>query len=549
MSEDKDAGYFADGVHEDLLTQLALLGNLKVVSRVSVMDYRNTKKNSRQIGSELGVVALVEGSVRRAGNQVRVTAQLIDARLDKHLWAKSYDRELKDIFAIQSELASEIAKSLRVSLEPEQQTQLAKPPTQNLEAYDLLLRHQLLAHETAASIRFTSQVNERAALLVKAVSLDPGFALAWARLAVDHARAYRATDKTPARLERAREAFARAQALAPDDAMVKIEAGTYYRLALNDLGRSANAYEQVLAVAPYNVEALIGLSLVRSRQMNFADSVALLERALAVDPRNPDTLSELSDVYRDFRQYERSLTLQRQLTDIRPADDELKANFHETEYLRTGSWNRYDEWRRTLHADTASRIDAVKGMDIDRAIARGDFNEALRLIDVDAEDARNIQQSRCACKEVPRVLILRAKGDHAAAAKAARSAMQLAESELKKTPDDIAELGAKASLHAIFGEREKAFAALAQAVAVQIGEGNLCAAAQVQKRSASLYALLGERKAAIAEVAQQLHFHSSHVHDLRLQLDLVTLWNDPEFKALMDDPMNNAPISFQMKCS
>src|SRR5205085_5082479 len=126
ISDDKDTAYFADGVHEDLLTQLALLGDLRVISRVSVMDYRNTKKNVRQIGSELGVASVVEGSVRRAGNQVRVTAQLIDARSDKHLWAKSYDRELKDIFAIQSELATEIAKQLKVSLDPQDEKRLAK---------------------------------------------------------------------------------------------------------------------------------------------------------------------------------------------------------------------------------------------------------------------------------------------------------------------------------------------------------------------------------------------------------------------------------------
>src|SRR5204862_742194 len=153
ISDDKDTAYFADGVQEDLLTQLALLGDLKVISRVSVMDYRNTKKNVRQIASELGVASLVEGSVRRAGNQVRVTAQLIDARSDKHLWAKSYDRELKDIFAIQSELATEIAKSLRVSLDPADKSRLAKPPTESLEAYDLFLRHQQLLHDSVGSIR------------------------------------------------------------------------------------------------------------------------------------------------------------------------------------------------------------------------------------------------------------------------------------------------------------------------------------------------------------------------------------------------------------
>jgi len=163
LSEDKDMTFFADGIHEDLLTQLALLGDLKVVSRTSVLEYRDTKKNSRQIASELGVAALLEGSVRRAGNQVRVTAQLIDAGNDKHVWAKSYDRELKDIFAIQSELATEIARSLRVSLAPQEEVRLAKKPTENLEAYDLWLQHQELVNRSAGSVRTLSTVKERIA--------------------------------------------------------------------------------------------------------------------------------------------------------------------------------------------------------------------------------------------------------------------------------------------------------------------------------------------------------------------------------------------------
>ena len=165
LSEDKDLAYFADGLHEDLLTQLALLGDLKVVSRTSVMEYRGSKKGARQIGAELGVVSLVEGSVRRAGNQVRLTAQLVDTRSDQQVWAKSYDRELKDVFMIQSELATEIARALQVSLAPQEQSRLARKPTDNLDAYDLLLRHQDLVNRSAGTVRAVTTVKQRIALL------------------------------------------------------------------------------------------------------------------------------------------------------------------------------------------------------------------------------------------------------------------------------------------------------------------------------------------------------------------------------------------------
>jgi len=278
------------------------------------------------------------------------------------------------------------------------------------------------------------------------------------------------------------------------------------------------------------------------------ERVALLERALLVDPRNPETLGQLSSTYRNFRQYERSLALQRQLMEVRPGDNEVKADLYYTQFLRTGSWAAYDEWRSTLPRDAGAQVRAIKNLDIDRALARGDLDEALRLIEVDSDDSKKIAESRCACKEVPRVLLLRAKGDAAAAAKAARSAMELADSELKKAPQDTAELWAKAMLYAIGGQKEPAFAWLAKAVAVHKSQGNLCAAAQTQKTSAGLHALLGERRQALEELSRQLQFHSTHVHELRLSIDLYPLWNDAEFKTLLDNPANRVPISFDTKC-
>ena len=140
MSEDKDTGFFADGVHEDLLTNLAVVAELKVISRTSVLQYRGTTKTMRQIGQELGVAYLLEGSVRRAGSKVRVTGQLIDTRNDEHVWAKSYDRDLTDIFAIQSAIAQEIATALSAAISPQTKKFLERRPTENSVAYDFYLK-------------------------------------------------------------------------------------------------------------------------------------------------------------------------------------------------------------------------------------------------------------------------------------------------------------------------------------------------------------------------------------------------------------------------
>ncbi len=549
ISDDKDTAYFADGVHEDLLTQLALLGDLKVISRVSVMDYRNTKKNVRQIGSELGVASVVEGSVRRAGNQVRVTAQLIDARSDTHLWAKTYDRELKDIFAIQTELATEIAKSLKVSLEPEASQRLAKRPTNNLEAYDLFLRHRELVHQTAGSIRTISSVVERIDLLSKAVALDPDFALAWAQLAAEHGRSYfMGVDRSRGRLELADAAFRRAQALAPEDLLVKIEAGAYYVYARPDPQRAAKAYEEVLAVAPNNVNALVGLANVRLREMQFGERAALLERALALDPRNPATLNYLGNQYRDFRQYDRALALFQQLDNLRPGDYDIPAKWHELEYVRSGSWDSYDSWRKTLPAGAESKSSRVRFADIDRAVARRDFDEALRLLGTKSDDLKPVEDNADRLSdEMARAVLLRAKGDKAQALKVAQAAMAKVEVELNTTGDPSGLLQTKSYLHAILGERDAAFATLARRVALRRDKGDVRLAEIEQRDRLQLLALLNDHSGALAELERQLKLPEAFANTYRIDPSLASLWDDPKFQAIVDNPANNAPLSFDTK--
>ena len=544
MSDDKSTAYFADGVHEDLLTQLALLGELKVVSRTSVMEYRDSKKNMRQIGAELGVGSLVEGSVRRAGNQVRVTAQLVDVRTDKHLWAKSYDRELKDIFAIQSELATEIAKALKISLAPQEQTRLAKRPTDNLEAYDFFLRHQDLVNQSTGTVRIMSTVKERVALLSRAVELDPKFALAWARLAAEHARAHGyGIDRDPGRKKQAHDAMDRALALSPADAQIDIEAGTYYRLALNDHARAAGSFENALKAAPHNVEGLIGLSEVYIDQFRIADGVALLERAFAVDSRNSGVLIRLANQYRNHRQYERSLALRQLLINLRPDDLDLQASYHNVEYWRSGSWDSYDRWRSTIPKAAGRKSARVMFTDIDRAIARRDFLEVLHLIEVDSEDVASLRDSSFAAdRSANRAVALRAKGDRLQAGNAAREALRLIEAGLRKSSSNDSMWAAKARMHALLGERKAAFLAHARAVA-QTEENSGKRSADFSYRGIlDVHALLEDRVEALAELARQLRLPSSLPHEFRVHLELASLWDDPQFQALVNDPKNNAPL-------
>ena len=182
-SEDKANSYFTDGIHEDILTNLAHIAQLRVVSRTSVMGYRSTTKQIRQIGTELGVAYILEGSVQRAGNKVRVTGQLINARTDEHVWAQSYDRDLTDTFAIQAALAQEIATALQAALSPQEKARLERAPTSNPAAYDLVLRARQI-DRTGNDTR--QEVETQEAMLQSAVALDPAFAGAWAEIGRAH---------------------------------------------------------------------------------------------------------------------------------------------------------------------------------------------------------------------------------------------------------------------------------------------------------------------------------------------------------------------------
>ncbi len=554
MSDDKEASYFADGMHEDLLTQLALLGQLKVVSRTSVMEYRNTAKKIPQIGSELGVASLVEGSVRRAGNMVRVTAQLIDAHADRHLWAANYDRDLQDVFKVQSELASEIARSLHVSLTAADQRRLAAPATVDPRAYDLFLRHQELVRSVAGSLRSQSSVNERIALLQQAVALDPGFAHAWAKLGAEFARARSYGFDLEGNLkDQASKAIAKALALEPDNLQLRIEEATVKLHGVGDLDGARRAYEQVLQKLPYNVEALDGLAELLNQLTRPGDAVRLLETALSVDPRNVSVLTRLAGTYARYRHYDRALALRKRVIDIRPEDLDVRAGYEWLLIRKTGSWASFDAWRATLPAGTERRMARVRNLDADRAIARRDFDEVHRLIDIDSDDFRqslNLPSDVDVSLRTFHALAWNASGDATRASAAAADVIRRADAAIKTTVDNASLWEHKAYMHALLGQPDAARSAFDNALAIaERTDRNQFSVEITRRRRAYLEALLGDKEHALARLRRQSALPGFHIHDERYALQLVPLSSHPEFVALVDDPATNAPLPFDAPLS
>ncbi len=305
LSDEKQNAYFADGIQDEILTDLARVADLKVISRTSVMQYKNAvNRNLREIAQQLGVAHVLEGSVQRTGNRVRVTAQLIDARTDTHLWADRYDRDLADVFAIQSEIAKTIADQLQAKISPSEKAAIEKAPTTDLAAYDLYLRAEALFADTSDPIHAREKLPEAAQLLNEAVTRDPGFLLAWCLLSRVHGVTYfRGHDHTTARLEMANAAVQAALRLQPDAGEAHLALADYYYNGFRDYERARSELVIAKRTLPNNVDVFRYAGFIDRRQGRWDEATRNLERALELDPRNFFILQQLALTYQPQRRY------------------------------------------------------------------------------------------------------------------------------------------------------------------------------------------------------------------------------------------------------
>jgi TolB-like protein/Tfp pilus assembly protein PilF len=288
----EEDAFFAEGIHDDLLTQLSKVAAFKVISRTSMMRYADSTLSVPQIAAELGAAVVLEGAVQRAGDQVRVNVQLIDGASDVHIWAENYDRALttETIFAIQADIAQAVAKAMQVALSPEESSTLRSGSTQNLEAYEAFLRGSL-----ASGIGSISAENSRQAIAAfdRAVALDPNFAEAYARKAIIQLRSAWLAVGPRSWREDARESLAQAQRLAPDNIETLLAQAYEYYLGQLDYARADATLQTILARVPDHAEALEGSGYVARRDGRFDDAFAAFERALVIDPQSVDVMIAL----------------------------------------------------------------------------------------------------------------------------------------------------------------------------------------------------------------------------------------------------------------
>src|SRR5438067_11752856 len=305
LSADKDNGYFATGMQDEILTRLAGIRDLKVISRSSTEQYASRPPNLKIVAEQLGVATVLEGSVQKAGAAVHINVQLLDARSDSHLWAQSYDRDLKDIFGVQRDVAEKVADALKARLLPAESVRLASVPTQNPEAYDLYLRAN--AHFQRAydqSVLTSTEMPQAIALYQQALARDPGFALAAAMLSQAHMRAYwEMPDHTETRLASAKAAVDQALALQPDLGEAHVALGTYWYYGHRDYAQALQQLDLARKSLPNNatVELYVGAILRRQGQWN--DALIHMQRAIVLDPRSSLSIDQLAVAYQTLRRY------------------------------------------------------------------------------------------------------------------------------------------------------------------------------------------------------------------------------------------------------
>jgi TolB-like protein len=312
LSANQENAFFTDGVQDEILADLAKVADLKVISRTSVMLYRSgNPRNLREIGQQLGVAHVLEGSVQRSNNRVRVMAQLIDARNDAHLWAQTYDRELADVFAIQSEIAKTIADQLQTKLSSTEKIAINERPTTDLTAYDLYLRaKELLYAALIDKSRLKESTPKAVQLLNEALVRDPAFLLAYCQLAYAHDLAYWFNwDHTEARLALADKSVKAALRLGPDSGEAHLALAQHLYMGHRDY----DAARAELAIAgrtlPNNAEIFLFLGLIERRQGHLDEAIRDLERAMDLDPRNGSTIDSLGLIYVGQRRYGEAIAI------------------------------------------------------------------------------------------------------------------------------------------------------------------------------------------------------------------------------------------------
>ncbi|HEY1791503.1 MAG TPA: TIR domain-containing protein [Opitutaceae bacterium] len=534
MSDQKDNQFFTDGIQDDILTDLALVRQLRVISRTSVEQYRDTKKPIGQIAAELGVAYILEGSVRREGNRVRVTGQLIHAATDDHVWAKAYERDLTDIFAIQSELAQAIATELQAALSPEEKALLDRRPTQNTEAYDLYLKARRLV--------LAEDAGERRELLKKAVDLDSSFAWAWGDLADDYAfGAFQYREGVEGRLAAAKDAIDQAVQLAPNDPEVIGSLGTYYYYGFRDYARANEQYQRLLKLRPNDAAVYNSLSLILRREGKWAESLEYSRRAIHLDVANVGYLGNHIATLEAARRYDELADARRKMVALRPEKFDLGFDVALVPFYATGSTKEAEDFIAHMSPEEA---DSPKGIEIRKTWAdyTGNVTEWVRLARIQPVDRDTMLEDWE--NEIETAAEMFICGEKATAVQMLGTIPGELEKRIAREPNNPRLWAFKGFMEIVVGNNAEAVRSEEKATSLMPASLDALDSGIYASLAAYIYNIAGEKERALELYKRELSRPNTmlvNVHKLETQIG-GSLHGDPRFEALLRDPANNAPL-------
>jgi len=540
LSEEKANAFFTDGVQDEILTDLAKIADLKVISRTSVMQYKSgLARNLRKIGEELGVAHVVEGSVQRAANKIRVNAQLIDARNDAHLWAQTYDRDLADVFAIQSEIAKAIADQLQAKLSPTEKKAIEQPPTTDLAAFDLYSRAKSLLLTGNFSATNESNVHKAIELLNEAVKRDPLFFDAYCQLAYAHETIYAVfgTDHTPARLALAEAALQAATRLRPDAAETHLARANYLYFGRRDYDGALAELENVRRTLPNDpgLFELTGYILRRRGQQE--EGLRNLQRAVELDPRNFFTLQQIALSYQYLGRYAESIAALDRALSIVPDNVETRASRAEFELYWKGDTRPLHQTIDAILAQGPGAIASAADVWFDCALAERDAPAAERALVALGDNPCWPEGTIILSRRFGEGLLARMTKDEARARTAFETARAEQEKVVQAQPDYGPTLCVLAMIDAALGRKDLALDEGRRAIALTPLEKDVTNASRVIQYFAITAAWAGEKELALQQLETGLRAPMASSLLSYGALKLLPFWDplrgDPRFEKIV----------------
>jgi TolB-like protein len=536
LSEEKQNAFFADGVQDEILANLSKVADLKVISRTSVMQYKNTAtRNLPEIAQALKVAHVLEGSVQRSANRVRVSAQLIDARNDTHVWAEKYDRDLADVFAIQSEIAQKIADQLQAKLSPTEKNAITERPTSDMVAYDLYLRAKELIYDSDVNLsRRREDLFKAVQLLDQAVARDPAFLLAYCQLTYVHSDLYNLNyDHTETRLALAETSVRAAVRLEPDSGETHLAQAIHFYWGYLNYDRAREELAKAQRALPNNTRIFWILGLIDRRQGRWDEAIRNLEHAVDLDPRNAGTITDLGWCYYNLRRYEEAIAVAYRVLALEPRSISFR-----TYPALIGLHARAD---MTPLRAVVNSIEA-EGPSPAAEVALDSFQLALRERDpaAAARALANIPSEG----NIPGVfkyphawyegLLAKLRQDVPGAHSAFTVARVEAEKIVRAQPGNVAPLTVLALIDAELGDKEKAIQEGRTACDMFPPTKDAVLGVLLITDLARIYALTGEKDLAVEQldIVSKLPCGPSY-GELRLDLEWDSLRGDPRFEKIV----------------